>query len=30
MANQVTDQKSVLVDQTKCVGCGSWTVACKL
>lgn len=30
MANKVTDQKSVLVDLTKCVGCGSCTVACKL
>lgn len=30
MANKVTNQKSVLVDLTKCVGCGSCTVACKL
>ena len=30
MATTVTDQKSVLVDLTKCVGCGSCTVACKL
>ena len=30
MANAVTNQKSVLVDLTKCVGCGSCTVACKL
>lgn len=31
MANSVViDQKGVLVDLTKCVGCGSCTVACKM
>ena len=28
MANKVTDQKSVLVDLTKCVGCGRCYVSC--
>lgn len=30
MAQEAKNQKSVLVDITKCVGCGSCTVACKL
>ena len=28
--NAATNNKGVLVDLTKCVGCGSCTVACKL